>query len=556
VSRRRFLGGGAAGAFALLGGGALLSACGDDEGGQTTGGGGGTGGGGAPRRGGTLVYGVESPPSGFDPGRWWNSLSWNGSLPVFNRLLTLNDDGTVTPELLAGDPEVNSSATLYTFRLRPGVVFHHGRELTADDVKFSLERLVSPALGSEGGGLYSGLTIPGMADLLNEKAGELAGIKVVDGQTLTIELEQPDSVFLFLLGLPFASIVPRDVVNDIGDKEFNFAPVGTGPYTMTDVRPSRGLVLERFADHWNPDAGYVDRVEWTIGVAPDLSLLRIQNGEQDLMEEQVPAGSIAGLRADTRGAQLLEQTANNVLYITLSVDHEALGDLAVRQAIAHAVDKERFVRALKGLGQPADGGLFSPLSPYYQPGIAYEYDPERARELLAGTPYADGFDVTFWSANFTPYKEMGETVAEDLKALGLNVDLRLMIREQWLAEIVKNPAGITNNEWELPYPHGSYLMDSAFTEAAIDAGCCNFSNYRDPAFDELVAQAHRTTDEGELVDLYKQMDTIAVQDQALWVPMAYPKVAYLASGRLRGYKVPSSPAALVKFFDRYWIEEA
>jgi ABC-type transport system substrate-binding protein len=579
LSRRALLGGTlrAGGALALLGGGALLAACGgEDEAASegattaapappaetaappaaTTEAPATTAAPSGPVRGGTLTYAVSSPPSGFDPAKWWNGLSWDGTLVVFNRLLTLKDDGSLEPELLAQAPEVNPEGTLYTFTLRSGVQFHHGRELTADDVKYTLERLVAPATASEGGGLYTGLTIPGMEDILNESGNELTGISVVDPLTFTIELEQPDSVMLYLLGLPFASIVPRDVIEEAGDG-FNFAPVGTGPFTMTDVDPDAGLVLERFANYWNPDVPLLDRVEWTIGVDPELSLLRIQDGEQDMMSEPIPSASFPALQdAPDLTAQLFEGPFNNVNYITLSLDHEAMADLRVRQAIAHAVDKERFVRSIKGLGEVATGGLFSPLSPYFQDGLAYPFDPERAKALLAEAGYADGFDVTFWSGDFTPYKEMAETVTQDLEAIGIRMDTKILIREQWLAEIVKNPPGITNNEWELPYPHGSYVMDGAFTQAAIDAGCCNFSNYVSPDFDALVAQAHASTDPAEQVELYKQMDKIAIQDEALWVPLIYPKIAFLVSERAQGFSITAAPTASTHFFDRYWLQEA
>ena len=240
-------------------------------------------------------------------------------------------------------------------------------------------------------------------------------------------------------------------------------------------------MLERFADYWNPDVPYLDRVEWTIGVDPELSLLRIQDGEQDMMSEPIPsARSRRSRTTPDLTAQLFEGPFNNVNYITLSLDHEAMADLRVRQAIAHAVDKERFVRAIKGLGEVATGGLFSPLSPYFQDGLAYPYDPEQAKALLAEAGYADGFEVTFWSGDFTPYKEMAETVTQDLEAIGITMDTKILIREQWLAEIVKNPPGITNNEWELPYPHGSYVMDGAFTQAAIDGRLLQLLELREP----------------------------------------------------------------------------
>ena len=119
-----------------------------------------------------------------------------------------------------------------------GRQFHHGREMTADDVKFSLERLVTPATASEGGGLYTGLDDSGDdRDRQRKRQGahRRQGRRPLHADD---RVEKPDSVLLYLLGLPFASIVPKDVVSDVGDKKFNFAPVGTGPFQMkTSIRP-------------------------------------------------------------------------------------------------------------------------------------------------------------------------------------------------------------------------------------------------------------------------------------------------------------------------------
>ena len=131
----------------------------------------------------------------------------------------------------------------------------------------------------------------------------------------------------------------------------------------------------------------------------------------------------------------------------------------------------------------------------------------------------------------------------------------MLIREQYLAEVVKNPAGLTNNEWELPYPHGSYVMDGAFTQAAIDAGCCNFSELQEPRVRRARRRgATRDSTRPALVELYKQMDTMVVKDQALWVPMIYPKYPKIHSAQLKGYSVPATPSASVNYLADYWIE--
>ena len=128
---------------------------------------------------------------------------------------------------LSALPTVGAGGKSYTFHLRHGVRFHHGREMTADDVKYSLERIVTPELASQGVSLYNTLPIVGYAEVAAGKAKEATGIKVIDPYTLTIQLHEPESALLDVLALPFASIVPRDVVEHVGAKRSNKAPVGS-----------------------------------------------------------------------------------------------------------------------------------------------------------------------------------------------------------------------------------------------------------------------------------------------------------------------------------------
>jgi ABC-type transport system substrate-binding protein len=324
---------------------------------------------------------------------------------------------------------------------------------------------------------------------------------------------------------------------------------------IKDSDLGRGATFVRNPSYWRSGLPYVDQVKWEVGVDPALSVLRIERGDQDMMIEPVPKGSVQQLLdSPALKNQLVIALINDVKYFTISLKVDALKSLQVRQAMAMAVDKERLVRTLHGLGQPAHGGLFSPLSPYYQEGLGYQHDPQSAKQLLDQAGLSGGLDVTFWGINQTPFLELGQTVQQDLGAIGIRVNYQPMVLEAFNAMVVSNPAGLIDNEWPLPYPHGSYVMDGGFTSAAISAGCCNFSNYTDTNFDQLALQAHRTSDTQQIISLYKQMDRIVVKDQALWVPMIYPKRADFVSKRLRGFWVPSTPSADTRFFAKYWLE--
>jgi len=506
----------------------------------------------APRKGGTLIYDDQSTPSGFDPNKWWNAASETCAFACFDRLLDSDERGNLVASL-ASLPTVSNGGTVYHFKLRPGVKFHNGQPLTADDVKFSLERLIGPALASEAGSLYTAIPIRGMADVQSKKTTSLSGIEVIDPLNLTITLDRPDSTLSYVLSAPFASIVPQSVVQKVGDAAFNFAPVGTGPFIAKSASPTNGVTLVRNPSYWRPGVPYLDGVNWSVGVDDNLAALRIERGEADLMSHELSGGTLAQVRSNpTYAKQLQIAQTNDCFYITLSLRHPALKKLKVRQAIAMAINKERIVRELGGLALAANGGIFSPVSPYYQHNLSYPYNPKKAKKLLAEAGYPHGFDVQYYGTIITPYKEIGPPLEQDLAQIGIRMKLNALSVNAWLAAIVKYPAGITENHENLLYPHGSYVMDPSFTSQALSLGCCNASYYKSAAMDKLAREGHAATSKAKQVAIYKKMDRIAIRQLALWVPIFYPKWAQFYSARLRGYTVPIGDAEPKHFAD-YWL---
>ncbi len=559
-----------AGGIAALGGG-LLAACGgsstetETSGGATTAaatgaatetGAAATTAATGPVRGGTLKYAAVAGLRGFDPQKFWDGFIWTGAVAVAEPILFLPPQGGELTDGLASLPEFNADGTLLTFTLRDGVMFHHGRVMTADDVKFSLDRLLSPAFACEGASLYTGLPIVGLADVLSEKANEVSGIKVVDDQTFTIELEQPESALPYLLAMPFASVVPRDVVEELGDEKFNLAPVGTGPYVMSDVDLETGLVLDRFADYWDPERPYIDRVEWTFQTATDLAVLQVQDGQVDMIMDRIPNATAVQLRDDPElNGNLLIGAVNLLYYHTLNVQSEPLKDVRVRQAIAMALDRERLARTLKGLAEVVTGGLFSELTPYYQEGLQIPFDPEGAKQLLADAG-AEGIEFEILAQEQSPFNEMAQTAQADLKAVGINATTNLATIEVFIDKAYNgDPPPMVTYLWDLPYPHGSYFFDGAFTQAAIDAKCCNLSMWSDPGFESLVKDAHVAQDANEVVDYYKQMDKQVVSDAVAAVPMIQDVRVDFTSKRVQGVFAPAT-LTTVTFFKDYWLTEA
>jgi ABC-type transport system substrate-binding protein len=485
----------------------------------------------------------------------WGGAGWALGYAQFNTLVRLTPDGKRIEPELAQKINVSKGGRRYSFVLHSGVRFSDGTALTADDVKFTLERAMDPKSGTTGQSLYTPLGITGTAAFTSGKAKEITGIKVIDPQTVQVDLDHPNSALLYTLAMSMAGIVPKAYVTSVGSKAFETKPIGSGPYRLKSYEVGKQIVLEQNPGYWDPATrGYVAAVQWDMNVDPQLAALRILRGELDMMMDPLPTGLLNTVRNNPKQAkQLRIGRVNNVFFVTNSLKNRYTKNLGVRQAIGHAINRDRVVRALGAVPQAANGGLFSPLSPYYQPGMNFSYNPDKAKSLMASAGYANGFSLINYVQALEPQKTIAQSVQADLAEIGIKLELKILPPTAWVPIVVKNPPAMVTGQWELPYPHGSYVMDSAFTRASLKSGCCNFSNYTSARFERLDREAGATTGPAKLVSLYKQMDRLAVHDEALWLPVIYPGYATVISPRLQGYVVPGTPAGDAAFFRRYWL---
>jgi ABC-type transport system substrate-binding protein len=446
------------------------------------------------------------------------------------------------PLVATGFPKIENNGTRYTFTLRPGVKFSNGMPLTSADYKYSFERLVIPSFGSEIGPLFTSLPVVGMSKVLNEKAKTLSGVTTPDPQHIVFDFEYPDSAFIYVVSHYMAGAVPMAMVEEVGFSRFNWAPVGTGPFTVDVVNEESAITLKRNESYWNPAVPKYAGVNWQMGIDDTLGMLRIEGGQDDMIYDPVPSGfveNVLGNPTYVKDGQTTITTQNNCYWMSLSVRDPVLKNLTVRKAIAMAVDKARILQAMHGLGTVANGTFFSPLSPYFDDGVAYAYDPAAAKSLLASAGLPSGATVKMWSSNRFPYAAVGQVIQADLAAIGLNVDYIPMEYDAFVTLAGNLPAGILLWAYELLYPHGSYIVDTSFTTAGI-SGETNYSYYTSPTLDNLATQGHRATEPSQIADVYRQIARIVVRDEALWVPLVYPRRLDFVSARVRDFQASAS----------------
>jgi ABC-type transport system substrate-binding protein len=515
-----------------------------------------------PKMGGTLVHSSSVVPNGgFDHTKHWDWIAVTTGFCCFDPLL--KNDPTTSPvqvgPWLADLPDVDADATSYTFHMNPNALFQTGDPVTAADAKFTLERLISPDFGAEMATLYRPIPYVGATDFLNGTAAEVSGIKVIDDHTLQIDLERPESTLLHVLGYPSAGIVNRKVVEQMGNDAYDLHPTGgSGPFMLAEANLDSGLVYERNPNYWNPPYPYVDRVQWEWPVDPQLAILRIIQGQQDTMLENVPTGSIGYLTNNPQNPDgLVIGPFNEIQSISLNLTHPAMSEPRVRQAIAMAVDKDRIGQVLQGTGRPAGtGGVLTPgLGDLHSDNIGYSFDPAGAKQLLDAAGFGGGFDVDYWGVNISPFKEQNSVILQNLTDLGIRVNLQLRdfttIVNQWIA----HPAAIIDYQCEIAYPSGAYLMDQVFSQAAIDNQCCNPAGFSDPHMEELLVKGHEAATDEEATAIYREADTYVTKDVVVMVPTIYQnKPDYVSSRVRKSFFTCQSPSGDFKYFYQLWLD--
>jgi ABC-type transport system substrate-binding protein len=444
-----------------------------------------------PRRGGHIRIPLTTESIDCDPVRAYdesNSMILNA---CFERLVASEEGGEIVPQL-AERYTVSPDGLHYTFHLRPGVVFHHGREVTSDDVRFSLERLareshnaafvVTPILGTQ---MYC-----------RGEEDHIIGIRTPDPLTVEIELRKPLAFFPGLLALNAASILPRDCV-ETDPEGFGRAPVGSGPFRVVSVGDV--VKLSRFEAYRDPDIPYLDSVDFVLNQGPDEGVAGVLDGSY-AFTKFISREQLAEIKKDRywRG-QLQSTTQPYVQYLLFNNAPGRMADITLRRAISRAFDRSRALRAHLEVGSVLAEGLLPPSCPGFDPSLrAPSYDPELARQLIAQSGYDTSRAIEFvrtdrpWGVG----SEAAEAMAEDFATVGLRLETRVVTdigeaRESGQYDIIE--AG-----W-----HGDYLDPDTFTFGVFHSRFGAFAGLAGhPELDRLFEEARASTDVAGRAALY------------------------------------------------------
>lgn len=462
----------------------------------------------SPVSGGTLHVSLQADPTTLDPTQAGLTAIWKVIEHVYDTLVRVDPTLAAIPGL-AESWDISDDATVYTFHLREGVVFHDGTPLTADDVLFSYTRVLDPATAAVNAANF--LSVKGAAAFNSGEATTLEGIVVLDPATIQITLEEPDASFLTILSTAGSIIVSKAFV-EANNGDFSQVANGTGPFIFKEYIPATSVSLEKNPNYWEPGLPYLDAIEAVIASDDTARTGSLIQGSSDFIE-YAPLRDVDTL-AGTDGLQIAGDELTNIRYLGINLAREPFNILQVRQAIAIAIDRAPIIEsAVFGHGV----GVDTVFAPSYWAGFEREVpapDIEQAKALLAEAGYADGFKTTL--ITYAPYSFMTNSaiiVQEQLKQIGIEIDYTALepatISQQLVDRDFDLVVGGTNS-WIDPHP---VLLANFGT--GQDGNTTSYSN---PRVDELIAQGKVETDLAKRAEIYKQLQEILLVDLP-WVPL-------------------------------------
>ncbi len=427
----------------------------------------------------SVTIGMQLEPPNLDPtGGAAAAIDEVTYANIFEGLTRYNADGSVAPAL-AESWEISDDGTVYTFKLREGVKFHDGTDFTADDVKFSLDRARAEDSTNAQKALFAGI----------------ADVTVIDPLTVQVTLSSPNGGFITNLAWGDAVIVAPESIEQAAT-----APVGTGPFKFARWVQGDRIEIERNPEYWG-DAPALESATFKFISDPTAAFAAMMAGDVDAFPVYPAPENLIQFEADPRFNVIVGSTEGETI-LSMNNKSEALSDKRVREAIAHAINRQDIIDgAMFGFGTPI-GTHFAPHNPdYVDLTDRSGHDPEKAKALLAEAGYGDGLTLSLKLPPPSYARRGGEIIASQLRAVGIETEIENLEWAQWLEQVFRG------KDFDLTIVSHTEPMD-----INIYARPEYYFQYDNPDFQELMAELDVATDPAERSALLKMAQEIIADD--------------------------------------------
>ncbi|MDQ0218472.1 ABC transporter substrate-binding protein [Peribacillus cavernae] len=486
----------------------------------------GSSGGGSEKGGDVMIYGKGGDAVSLDPAIVTDGESYIVTEQMYETLVEFEKDSTEIVPALAEKWEVTPDGLKYTFTLRDGVAFHDGEEFNADAVVKNFERWAKSK--DEAKFAYYASMFGGFE---GDEGHVIKEVKAVDPKTVEFTLFRPQAPFLKNLAMsPFAIASPAKF-DAIGEN-----PVGTGPFKFKNWKKGDTIEVVKNDDYWNKELPKLDGVTFKVIKDNSARLNALIKGEIDLVDGVNPSDK--SKVEDNSKLQLFERPSMNVGYLGFNVEKEPFNKKEVRQAINHLVNKDDIIKNFyEGTAEPAKNPMPPSIAGYDDSVQDYEYDVEKAKELLKKAGLEKGFKMDLWAMPVPrPYMPDGQKVAEALQASMKEVGIEAkIVTFEWGTYLEKVQAG------EAPMFMLGWTGDNGdadnFLYTLLDKdniGSNNYSRYSNDEVHKLLIEAQTTPDEAKRNELYKQAQQI-IHEDAPWVPLVHSTPLLAGTSKIKEF---------------------
>lgn len=476
---------------------------------------------GEPVYGGSVVVGVQQDIDSLDPHKAVAAGTSEILYNIFEGLVKVDVNGDVA-YALAEDYSVSEDGLVYTFTLRDGVRFHNGNAVTAEDVKYSLDRA---------SGLLDGTA------LVSSLSG-LASVDIVDEKTVQVTVGEANTELIYSFA---AAIIPAG-----SGEEAASDPIGTGPFCFVSYSPQEGVVLKKNADYWQEGLPLLDEVTFKIVTSADTALLELEGGSIDIYPYLTD--SQATELADS--FQILSGASVNVQALYLNNADPLLSDVRVRQAICYALDKDLVNDFTSGGRASLIGTMMLPTLQTYYEDLNDVYgntaNIEKAKELLTEAGYPDGIDLEITvPSNYAFHVETAEVVAEQLSAAGIRATINPVEWDTWLSEVYNG----RNYQSTICAVAGNATPGYLMMRFQADSKK-NFINFASEEYDAAYLAAASALDVQEKAANYKTCEEI-LANEAASAFLQVPPILVAVNEKLAGYQF--YPVYVQDMSTVYWV---
>jgi peptide/nickel transport system substrate-binding protein/oligopeptide transport system substrate-binding protein len=452
-------------------------------------------------------------PATLDPARIRDMYGISVAQQLFDGLVQFDQTLAVAPAL-AEFWKSSRDGLMWTFTLKKDVRFHHGREVTSDDVVYSFTRILDPRTQSGAADLF--LNVHGAREFREGRAPHVAGLVAVDRYTVHVVLREAFTPFISALAEGHAKIVPREVVERLGEA-FGTQPVGTGPFRF--VRWNRGseIVLEANPDY-HGGRPQISRLVYRIFPGENYVAMYEAFKRGGLEDSPIPNDDYRRIVAATNPRMYVRHPVYGLRFYGLNVRVKPLDDRRVRQALVHAIDRAAVIEEVF-LGRYSFAHGILPPGTGYNPKVkGYGFDPQRARELLAEAGYPGGRGLrplAVWSSVRERVLLEHGLIRRNLEAVGVKVEFHY--ETEWPTYsrmLAEGKLPIFLYAWYADVPDPDNFLFKLF----YSGGSRNFVGYANPTVDDLLLRARAERTLQRRLEMYRRAEQLVVEDAAL-LPM-------------------------------------